>query len=124
MSKDGERMFAPARSETSCMHGNSMRENRESLHPSSGVGTGERTGKDKIHKPVMNGRRQSDSPIIPAKLPNKIMNTKGKAEAVEGRGLTKWKAEQQNTSRTQVRTNDVSSALDRIRQAAIRNKEE
>ena len=85
MSKDGERMFAPARSETSCMHGNSMRENRESLHPSSGVGTGERTGKDKIHKPVMNGRRQSDSPIIPAKLPNKILNTKGKAEAVEGR---------------------------------------
>lgn len=124
MSKDGERMFAPARSETSCMHGNSMRENRESLHPSSGVGTGERTGKDKIHKPVMNGRRQSDSPIIPAKLPNKILNTKGKAEAVEGRGLTKWKAEQQNTSRTQGRTNNVSSALDRIRQAAIRNKEE
>lgn len=45
-------------------------------------------------------------------------------EAVEGRGLTKGKAARQNTSRTQGRTNDVPNALDRIRQAAIRNKDE
>jgi group II intron reverse transcriptase/maturase len=106
------------------MHRNSMRENRESLHSSSEDGTEERAVKDKIRKPVMNGCRQSDSPILPAKLLNKDPNISGTAEAVEGRGLTKGKAVQQNTSRTQGRTNDVPNALDRIRQAATRNKDE
>jgi len=106
------------------MYRNSMRENRESLHPSSEDGKEERTVKDNIHNLVMNGCRQSDSPILPTKLPNKVLDTNRTAEAVEGRGLTKGKAEQQNTSRTQGRTNDVPKALDRIRQAAIRNKDE
>jgi RNA-directed DNA polymerase len=123
MSKKGERMSDPARSKTSCMHGNSMRENRESLHPSSEGGTEERAGKDKIPKPAMNGCRQSDRPILPTKLPNKVSKTNGAAEAVEGRGLTKGKAIQQNTSRTQGRIQDVPNALDRIRQAALKNKE-
>jgi hypothetical protein len=43
---------------------------------------------------------------------------------VEGRGLTKGKAVQQNTFRTQCREKDVPNALHRIRQAAIRNKGE
>ncbi len=52
--------------------------------------------KNKVHKTAMNGCRKSDSPVIPAKPLNK---NKGKpAEAVEGRGLTEGKAEQQNTS--------------------------
>lgn len=72
----------------------------------------------------MNGRRQSDSPIIPAKLPNKVRDVQGTAEVVEGRGLTKGKAVQQNTFRTQCREKDVPNALHRIRQAAIRNKGE
>jgi hypothetical protein len=46
------------------------------------------------------------------------------AEVVEGRGLTKENTDQQNTSRTQCRTADVPSALDRVRQVAVRNKEE
>jgi len=124
MRKDGERMIAPARSETSCMHGNSTRENREGLRPSSGDGTGERTGKDKIHKPVMNGRRQSDSPIIPTKPPNNASKVNETAEVVEGRGLAKGKAVRQNASRTQSRIQDVPNELDRIRQAANRNKKE
>jgi len=71
---------------------------------------------------MMNRCRKSDSPSVPAKQPNKAEISV--AEAVEGRGLTEGKADQQSTSRTQCRTNDVPSDLDRIRQAAIRNKDE
>ncbi len=106
------------------MCGNSMRENRESLRLSSGDRTKERAGKNELQEPAMNRRRQSDSPILPAKLPNKVRDAQGTAEVVEGRGLTKGKAGQQNTSRTQCRENDVPNALHRIRQAATRNKGE
>jgi hypothetical protein len=78
--------------------------------------------KNKVHKTAMNGCRKSDSPVIPAKPLNKVEESA--AEAVEGRGLTEVKAEQQNTSRTQSRINDVPNELDRIRRAAIRNKDE
>lgn len=122
MSKKGERMSDPARSETPGMHGNSMRENREIPHSSTGNGTVEHVEKTKSRTSTMNGCGKSDRPVLPAKLPNKTEEPV--AEAVEGRGLAKGKAEQQNTSRTQGRTNDVPNALDRIRQAAIRNREE
>jgi hypothetical protein len=59
----------------------------------------------------MHEHGKSDSPIVPAKLPNKAEA----AEAVEGRGLTEGNANQQNTPRTQSRNVDVSSALDRMR---------
>ncbi len=116
-------MTGPARSETSGMCGNSMRENRESLQLSLFGGNGERAGKNELLKPAMDGCRQSDSPILPAKPPNKIPLSQGMEEAVEGRGLTKGKAVQQNTPRTQCRENGVQSALHRIRQAAIRDKD-
>ena len=121
--RNGECMSGPARSKTSGMCGNSMRENRESLRPSPRDGTGERAGKDKIRKPAMYGRRQSDNSTVPAKLPNKALGNRT-AEAVEGRGLTKGKAVQQNTPRTQGRTSGVPNELHRIRQAAIGNKGE
>ena len=76
--QNGECMTDPARSETPSMYGNSMRENRESLQLSSEDGEEERTGKDRVRNPVMNGSRQSDRPIVPAKLPNKTPNTKGR----------------------------------------------
>ncbi|HKA12357.1 MAG TPA: group II intron reverse transcriptase/maturase, partial [Candidatus Dormibacteraeota bacterium] len=61
---------------------------------------------------------KSDSPVLPAKPPNKA----GAAEAVEGRGLTKG-----NTARTTgsgLRAGmRVSQGLDRVRQAAERDKE-
>jgi RNA-directed DNA polymerase len=71
---------------------------------------------------MMNGHGKSDRPIVPAKLPNKA--GKPAAEAVEGRGLTKGNTGQQNTPRTQGRTKEVPRALERVRQAAIRNKKE
>jgi len=123
MSKNGEHVSDPARSETSSMYGNSMRENRESLHLSLGDGTKERAGKNELQKPAMNGCRQSDGPVLPTKPPNKDPRN-GMAEVVEGRGSAKEKAVGQTTSRTQGRNNDVPNALHRIRQAANRNKEE
>ena len=121
--KKGEHMSDPARSETPCMYGNSMCENRESLHLFSEDGADERVGKDRVRNPAMDGCRKSDSSIVPAKQPNKDPES-GTGEAVEGRGLAEGKAVQQNTSRTQGRIKDVPNALDRIRQAAIGNKEQ
>lgn len=79
-----------------------------------------RTGKANGRTLVMNVTRKSDRPVVPAKSPNKAENTA--AEAMEGRGLAKGNAGQQNTSRTQCRTNDVPSALERVRQVAVRDK--
>ena len=62
MSEKGEHMSDPARSETPCMYGNSMRENRESLCLFSGYGGTHREGG--VHNPVMHGGRQSDSSIV------------------------------------------------------------
>jgi group II intron reverse transcriptase/maturase len=70
---------------------------------------------------MMNGYRKSDSFIIPKKLPNK--GPKGAAEAMEGRKLTKGNLLEQNALRTQGREG-VPSALERVREAAQRDKEE
>ena len=68
----------------------------------------------------MNGHRKSDSSIVPEKLPNEVFQEA--TEAMEGRGLTKGKPLEQNTSRTQGRKG-VLSALERVREAVRRNKE-
>ena len=70
---------------------------------------------------MMNGHRKSDSSIVPEKLPNK--DPEGAAEAMEGRGLTKGNLLEQNALRTQGR-GGVPSALERVREAAQRDKEE
>jgi RNA-directed DNA polymerase len=64
---------------------------------------------------MMHGHEKSDSPIGPAKLPNKAAN--GAAEAVEERGLAKGKTLERNRFRTQSRQH-LTSALERIRQGA------
>jgi group II intron reverse transcriptase/maturase len=80
---------------------------------------------------AMNQRRKSDRPVVPAKPPNKSRNLA--AEGVEGRGVTKGNSPQQNAVRTQSREEDAigkssagdlaaHSALERIRQAAKRDK--
>jgi group II intron reverse transcriptase/maturase len=69
----------------------------------------------------MNGHRKSDSAIVPEKLPNEV--PLGAAEVMGGRGLTKGKPLEQNTLRTQGRRG-VPSALERVREAVRRNKEE
>jgi group II intron reverse transcriptase/maturase len=99
-----------------------MHENREIPFPPPGNGTGGRAGKVHFRKPAMNENGKSDRPVVPMRRPNKAGEPA--AEAVEGRGLTKENASQQNTPRTQSRTEGVPSALERVRQAAKRNRKE
>jgi len=67
----------------------------------------------------MDGHGKSDSLIEAAKLPNKAACAA--AEAVEERGLAKGKTLKRNMPRTQSRKH-MSSALERIRQAASRGR--
>jgi group II intron reverse transcriptase/maturase len=69
---------------------------------------------------MMNERGKSDRPVVPVKSPNKAGQPA--AEGMEGRGLTKGNPLEQNASRTQSR-NNVPSVLERIRQAASKDKE-
>jgi retron-type reverse transcriptase len=70
---------------------------------------------------MTNGKRKSDSNKVPTKPLNKV-GSKATAEEAEGKTLTKGKANQQNTSRTQQAGNDVQSALSRIRKLAKQEK--
>ena len=63
---------------------------------------------------------KSDRSVVPTKLPNKA--GRPAAEVAEGRGLAKGNTDGQNASRTQSRTG-ARSALDRVCEAAARNKE-
>src|ERR1700732_2058531 len=69
---------------------------------------------------MMNERGKSDRPVVPVKSSNKAEQSA--AEGMEGRGLTKGNPLEQNASRTQSRSN-APSALERIRQAASKDKE-
>ena len=69
---------------------------------------------------MMNERGKSHRSIVPGKSLNKAGQLA--AEEMEGRGLTKGNPQQQNASRTLSR-NDAPSALERIRQAASKDKE-
>jgi RNA-directed DNA polymerase len=69
---------------------------------------------------MMNEHGKSDRPVVPAKSPNKAGQPA--AEGTEGSGLTKGNLQQQNASRTRSRT-DAPSALERVRQAASKDKE-
>src|SRR6059036_4007220 len=67
----------------------------------------------------MNGQGQSDRPVVPTKSPN---NAGGSAaEGMEGKGLAKGNPNQQNAPRAQHR-DGAHSALERVRQAARRDK--
>src|SRR5438876_280625 len=68
---------------------------------------------------MMDGRGKSDSPVVPEKSPNKTGQPV--AEGTEGRGLAKGNLPQQNASRTPSRK-DAPSALERVRQAAGKDK--
>jgi RNA-directed DNA polymerase len=80
-----------------------------------GVGAG-REGKALSRTPEMNGRRESDSCVVPAKLANKA--ERSAAESVEGRRLDEGNTGQQNAHRTQSRDDGASSALARVRDVA------
>jgi RNA-directed DNA polymerase len=68
---------------------------------------------------MTNGPGKSDRPVVPEKSPNKAGQSA--AEEMEGSGLAKGNLPQQNASRTPSR-NDASSALERVRQAAGKDK--
>jgi RNA-directed DNA polymerase len=70
--------------------------------------------------PPMNEQGKSHRPMVPTKLPNEGEPTT--SEVVEGRGLAKENACQQNTHRTQCRDR-VHSALEGVRQIARRDRE-
>lgn len=75
---------------------------------------------------MMNGRRKSDRPVVATKPANKVGTGTNvgvsMAEQVERRGLAKGKPPRQNTNRALDRAN-VHSALGRIRQAAVKDKQ-
>jgi len=68
----------------------------------------------------MNEQGKSHRPRVLTKLPNEGGPTT--SEAVEGQGLVKENADQQNTYRTQCRAR-VHSALEGVRQIARRDKD-
>ena len=68
---------------------------------------------------MKNERGKSDKPTLPEKSSNKAGASA--AEGAEGRGLAKGNLRQQNAFRTQCR-GDVHSALERVREAAKKNK--
>ena len=67
----------------------------------------------------MNEHRKSDRPNVPEKSPNNAGQPA--AEGMEGRGLAEGNPREQNAPRTQRRTS-AQSALERIRQAARRDR--
>src|SRR5882724_5361068 len=69
---------------------------------------------------MMNEHGKSDRPTVPEKSPNNAGQPA--TEGMEGRGLAKGNLPQQNASRTPSRT-DALSALERVRQAASKDKE-
>ena len=84
------------------------------------VGRGGSCGEGRGRNPVMDGRRKSDGPVVPAKLSNKAVDAA--AEMVEGRGPGKGNA----TSETRPGRRaglSVSSDLDRVRQVARKDKD-
>ena len=70
---------------------------------------------------MTNGRGKSDRFIEPAKLPNKAEGPA--AEAMEGRGRAEGNLPERNALRTQGRES-TPSALERVRQAATRDKKQ
>ncbi len=76
---------------------------------------------------MMNGSRKSDRPVVVTKPVNKAGPATNEveesaAEQVERRGLAEGKTPRQNTNRAQDRAT-VQSALRRIRQAAVKDKQ-
>jgi hypothetical protein len=70
---------------------------------------------------MMNGTGKSDNPVVPKKRSNNAEEPV--AEIVEGSGLAKGNSPQQNALRTPSREG-APSALERVRQAAIKDKKQ
>lgn len=112
---------SPAQSETRCTHGSSSHGNRETLRTPAGDGAPGRSEKAEGWTSDMNGRRESDSRIVPEKPPNKGRELP--EEAVEGRRPIKGNPPRAAAPRTQSRTG-ATPELRRVREVAQRDKQE
>ena len=83
-----ERLFDAAESETLCMRGSSMRENRETPGVPSADGGEGRSEKATSPTSDMHASGESDDLVVPTKRANKT-GQPAVAESVEGRGSTK-----------------------------------
>ncbi len=70
---------------------------------------------------MMHDQGQSDRPVVPTKSPNN--SGEPGAEGMEGRGLAKGNLNQPNAPRTLSRDDGVRSALERVREAAERDRQ-
>jgi len=112
----------PARSENQGMYGTSMRENREipSLARTVDHRVG-RSGNADGGAPGMNEDGKSDDCVVPVKPSNKGPAVAGAAEMVEGRRSAKGNTAGK-TPPGRCAGSGASSALDRVREAARRDK--
>ena len=109
----------PARSETPRTHGNTSHGNREIPRSAQPAALRDASGSPRTYADDER-RGKSDSPVVPAKSPNKAGATGGGGDGGKG-GLAKGNPPQQNAPRTQSR-DGAPSALERVRQAATRDK--
>src|ERR1035437_821767 len=105
--------------ETPGMHGNSMRENRETPSTPVGEDAAGRLEKALSPKSNMHVGGESDDRIVPAKCPNN--GEQAPAEGMEGRRSTKENIEKATPPRTQSRTSELSDLLG-VREVAGRDK--
>ncbi len=113
-----EPQLGPARSRNLCMCGISMRENREVPWSPTGRSPGGPLREGRVRKPGMSGHGKSDSPVVPAKPPNKALA----AEVVEERGLAEGNTDR-STRPGRRAGPDVPSGLGRVREVARKDKE-
>jgi RNA-directed DNA polymerase len=104
------------------MYGTSMRENREIPRSPAGLITGRVAQGTRGGTPEMHERGKSDGPVVPANPPNNVPAAAGAAEVGEERGPAKGNT----TSKTPPGRSagpGASSALDRVREVAARDKD-
>lgn len=112
----------PARSENQGMYGTSMRENRE-IPPLARLADHwvGRPGNADGGTPGMNEGGKSDDCVVPANPPNKATVAAGVAEVGEGRRSAKGNTGSKTPPGRSAGTG-ASSALDRVREVAVRDK--
>ena len=103
------------------MYGTSMRENREIPRSPAGLITG-RAVQGTVGTPEMHERGKSDGPVVPANPPNNVPAAVGAAEVGEERGPAKGNTASKTPSGRSAGTG-ASSALDRVREVAVRDKD-
>lgn len=108
----------PARSKTLHTPGSFLHRSWE-ISAVPGGKTSGNSGKAKSRTPEPSTAEKSDAFIVPGKPSNKGVQP---AEMVEGRIAAKGNAEQVPASRTQSRSSCVSTGLERVRQAARRDR--